>query len=856
MSAAEVMAPVDAAPAEEVPVAMEATIDPVAVAADEEDEEELVFKARGKRTRHQADAKGGADVEDDVSPRGPIDASQADSPPKSSDDELEDDDDAKLPGKKKLKLRKKSAAAAENAAFGYTEGDSELDEDDAPEAAAEGEGDFYYDEDDEEGQLEMRMREKGTLSEDEEVEEPPAEEESEESDLEDPEDELDLDDAPRPAPSAPVAPAPVPENETEEEKEARMAREKAETAAAQQEIMREASRRARLSGYHVAPDRDPFAYRKIFATLATIVEKLNLPPPPPDPVEEQEPNPFDGEDAPEDDVDEEEAEYDSQAEDEDEEDEREPAAATVELEMDPEDEEGLDDQEDLGLENDEIAAMMAAVEAKKAAVAAATDAKELRAQKKKEKKIAAEEAAAAAAEQEDDLSEEETHEMTRKERLRQLKKAKAFFKADAAAQKKAGAGEAFEDEAEMSEDGGHTSDEEEVEVEEAGENTDRVIKRRVAKRADGLLDREELEEMVDYIDFNDTADDDERRMAKRAAAHARFEEERDEEEVRKMHEALKNGFRRPNKNGLMGEDGPDYWQRRRKNVGEDESDEEDDLGIDIPDRAWEAVVLSSDDDGEWAERAARRKAAAAAAEAAKKASAESAPDGFGEESQVPSARDVGFASQDFKSMIDAGKQRRRRVQRGVAAAAAAADAGVGFAAPAAPLPRANSGPTVPATGGSRLNPVVGPRGLERQASTSFLGRAANGSKSSGGLVRSVSLGGGGASRSFVFGGGGDSQSMWEKDAEENGRETPPTVLKELGADDNARTDFGWAPRDKFPASKQAPSRLGGGAGGSGQSLFGMLQASQDWEEVIGRSDSLAEGVKAAKNIKLRPAAPR
>ena len=158
-------------------------------------------------------------------------------------------------------------------------------------------------------------------------------------------------------------------------------------------------------------------------------------------------------------------------------------------------------------------------------------------------------------------------------------------------------------------------------------------------------------------------------------------------------------------------------------------------------------------------------------------------------------------------MIDAGKQRRRRVQRGVAAAAAAADAGVGFAAPAAPLPRANSGPTVPATGGSRLNPVVGPRGLERQASTSFLGRAANGSKSSGGLVRSVSLGGGGASRSFVFGGGGDSQSMWEKDAEENGRETPPTVLKELGADDNARTDFGWAPRDKFPASKQAPSRL-------------------------------------------------
>jgi hypothetical protein len=36
----------------------------------------------------------------------------------------------------------------------------------------------------------------------------------------------------------------------------------------------------------------------------------------------------------------------------------------------------------------------------------------------------------------------------------------------------------------------------------------------------------------------------------------------------------------------------------------------------------------------------------------------------------------------------------------------------------------------------------------------------------------------------------------------------------------------------------------------------MLQDSQDWDDVLGKSDSLTEGVKAAANIKLRPAAPR
>ena len=99
-----------------------------------------------------------------------------------------------------------------------------------------------------------------------------------------------------------------------------------------------------------------------------------------------------------------------------------------------------------------------------------------------------------------------------------------------------------------------------------------------------------------------------------------------------------------------------------------------------------------------------------------------------------------------------------------------------------------------------------------------------------------------------IGGGGDSLSMWEKDAEENGTAPAPTVLAELGGSDNA--NFGWAPREANtkPATK---SKLSGS-----QSLFGMLQASQDWDEqVLTRSDSLTEAVKAAKDIKLRPAMP-
>ena len=91
--------------------------------------------------------------------------------------------------------------------------------------------------------------------------------------------------------------------------------------------------------------------------------------------------------------------------------------------------------------------------------------------------------------------------------------------------------------------------------------------------------------------------------------------------------------------------------------------------------------------------------------------------------------------------------------------------------------------------------------------------------------------------------------MWDKDMEENGTAPAPTVLAELGGGDNA--NFGWA--KEAAAKPAAKSKLGGG----GQSLFGMLQASQDWDDqALTRSDSLTEAVKAAKDIKMRPAMPR
>ena len=226
--------------------------------------------------------------------------------------------------------------------------------------------------------------------------------------------------------------------------------------------------------------------------------------------------------------------------------------------------------------------------------------------------------------------------------------------------------------------------------------------------------------------------------------------------------------------------------------------------------------MSDDDDGEWAERAERRKrvAATAAAEAAVNKS-ESQDGGAGEDSQLPSARDMGIAgsmgSEDLKAMLDAGRTRRReRVPRGTDAAAAAMQGGKShgsggggsgggggggggsgsfgsFGGPAATaFTGGGSGSTV-ATGGSRLAPGAVRPLLERHASTSFMGRgggsrsnhaggpgAGAGGRGGGGLSRAMSGVGGGASRgSFFVHNGEDSQSMWDRDAAENG--TAPTV---------------------------------------------------------------------------------
>ena len=59
----------DADHAEPTLVATDAMEEPVVVEEEDDEDETLVFKARGKRSRPQADSKGGAaDASDDVSP--------------------------------------------------------------------------------------------------------------------------------------------------------------------------------------------------------------------------------------------------------------------------------------------------------------------------------------------------------------------------------------------------------------------------------------------------------------------------------------------------------------------------------------------------------------------------------------------------------------------------------------------------------------------------------------------------------------------------------------------------------------------------------------------------------------------
>ena len=129
--------------------------------------------------------------------------------------------------------------------------------------------------------------------------------------------------------------------------------------------------------------------------------------------------------------------------------------------------------------------------------------------------------------------------------------------------------------------------------------------------------------------------------------------------------------------------------------------------------------------------------------------------------------------------------------------------------------------------------------------------------SGAGLVRSASLGGGGASRSFVFGAseGGrracGARTRRSARPRSGRRRRCARLAARAGADS---TWVGAARRRsrRGPARPRLPARQ---RGGISQSLFGMLEASQDWDEVLGKGDSLARGVKAAKNVRLR-AVPR
>ena len=204
---------------------------------DDDDDEDILVVRRHKRSRPVAKDGAVDGNSDDTSPRGPIDASQADSPVKSSDDEQADEQDG-LPGNKKFKLRRKGAIEEEEKEKaanvpGEMPDDSDLELDLSNGGVDEEEyeeEDVVYGSDDEEGQMEVMLKQKGTLDgfglDDDAADGSGEDDESDESDLEDSEDERELQDeverlkaeaAKRTAEAAKAA-KPPPENETEEER--------------------------------------------------------------------------------------------------------------------------------------------------------------------------------------------------------------------------------------------------------------------------------------------------------------------------------------------------------------------------------------------------------------------------------------------------------------------------------------------------------------------------------------------------------------------------------------------------------------------------------------------------------------
>lgn len=373
-------------------------------------------------------------------------------------------------------------------------------------------------------------------------------------------------------------------------------------------------------------------------------------------------------------------------------------------------------------------------------------------------------------ESEDDLSDEE--EMTEEQLRLNRKEAKRFAKADAKAKKRAEKGDFFEDEAEMSEDGGHTDDDD--------DDDDNM--------------RDEIDDMAEMIDFRQEQED-ERRTARRAAAHARIEQEQDDADLEKLKEAMANGFKRK-KDGAF--DVADKWQRRKRNANaEEDSDDDFDTGP-VIERPEEAVELSDDDDGEWREQAARRRALAAS----------------GTQDMImdlPPAFE-GIASQEISAAVLARTQSKdgesQEPIQGLDA-----------------LRRTNSMP--PLTRTASQAPGAGPM-LSRQASTSFVGKKRQASKVNGPM-----LGNSQASRSFVFG-RSDSQSQWGADTE-----AAPTQFKELGRDDEARV-FGLSNSNGPSASQKSDTKRK-------QSLFAIVNQNMNENDQGAKRAAIENALKNAKS---------
>ena len=511
----------------------------------------------------------------------------------------------------------------------------------------------------------------------------------------------------------------------------------------QERMMEKAASRARLPGWNVIPERVP--YTALIAKLRAAVAHLQPTPAPTPTVVTEAP---------------------------------EVPTTTVTGLQDSDDEEGnknvkndekvleidLDEEED----DDEI---LKALLAKKANAAAVEHAVPTSAVVEGEKTVPEEEQeehgddSEDSEDSEDDLSEEE--EMTEEERRMQRKMAKKFIKSQ---NQKTNVGGLFEDEAEMSEDGGHTDDDD----------------------GDDMADLDELVEGIDFVNEKE----DERRAARRIAAHMRHEQEQDEREVEKIKEQVANGFKR------KGEfDGPDGWQRKRGENGEESESDDMDYGP-VIERPEELVEMSDDDDDAlaWREQAARRRRLH---EQGTQETLTQLPSAFEGVSQEISAAVLGRKNSNSIPVFDSQNTRDGIYD----------DFEFG---------RSNSMPMLQRTSSQH---GAGSSMLERQPSKTFIGRQRQVPKSNNGPV----LGHSGASRSYVFA-RTDSQSQWGGE-----NDSAPTKFNELGRDDNARSNFGVS--NTKSTAKDAPKKK--------QSLFSMIQAPSAADAAKSSKQDVQKAVKEA-----------